>query len=72
MAMTAVRLSSLNAWNDVVLTLDEQLVRLYWRVLEFEGVIFVRCSMRSLCHPHVLSKYTTMAMTRVRLSSFHV
>ena len=47
MAMMAVRLSWLNVWNGVVLALNEQLVRLYWCVLEFEGDIGVRCSMRS-------------------------
>ena len=37
MAMTVVRLSSLNVWNGVALDVYEQEVRLYWRV-EFEGV----------------------------------
>ena len=35
MTMTAVRLCSLNVWNGVVLALDEQKVRLYWRVVLF-------------------------------------
>ena len=49
-------------------SLYEQQVRLYWCVLEFEGVIGVRHSMRTQSHSHVLSKYTTiMAMTAVRL-----
>ena len=37
--MSVVRLCSLNEWNGVVLTLDEQQVRLYWCVREFEDVI---------------------------------
>ena len=32
----APRFSWLNIWNDVVLTLDEQLVRWYWCMFEFE------------------------------------
>ena len=38
MGMMALRLSSLNVWNDVVLTLDEQFVCLHGSVLEFEVV----------------------------------
>ena len=61
--MTAVRCwCSLNAWNGVVLTLDEQKVRLYWFVLEFETVIVVRCNMRSnltrICCPRLMATTT--------------
>ena len=45
MAMAAVCLSSLHVCNDVVLTLDEQEVRLYWCVLEFEACCYW-CSMQ--------------------------
>ena len=45
MAMTAVRLLWLNVWNGVVLALDEQKVRLYWRALEFEASRYW-CSMQ--------------------------
>ena len=45
MAMTAVRLSSLHVWNHLVLALDEQRVRLYWCVLEFEASWYC-CSMQ--------------------------
>ena len=47
MVMLGPRLSSLNEWNGVVLALDEQLVRLYCCVFEFEAVVRVRCSVRS-------------------------
>ena len=50
MAMTAVRLSSLNVCNDVVFTLDEQCVRLYWCVLEFEA----SCCWRSMQYEVVM------------------
>ena len=45
MALMAVRLSWLNLWDDVVLGLDEQLVRLYWCVLESEASCYW-CSMQ--------------------------
>ena len=45
MVMTAVRLSWLHVWNDVVLAMDEQNVRLYWCVLEFEASCYW-CSMQ--------------------------
>ena len=63
MAMAVVRLFWLNAWNGVVLALDEQCVRLYWCVLEFEASCYW-CSMQYevLMSPsYMLSKYTTMA-----------
>ena len=79
MAMTAVRLSYVNVWNGVVLALDEQNVRLYWRVLKcegvigvrysvlaFEGVIGVRCSMTSLCYyPFLLQHRIDGQLTRI-------
>ena len=69
-AMTAVRLCSLNVWNGVVLALGEQDVRLYWSVFEFEAVTRVFNAVWGCAHhPDVLTKYTTMAMTAVRLCS---
>ena len=63
MAMTAVRLCSLNVWNDVMFALDEQDVRLYcWLVFAFEAVISVRHSMGSSSHADMLSKYITMSI----------
>ena len=53
-------LCSWHVWNGVVLTLDEQRVRLYWCVFEFESVICVRNSMSSWSHSDVMCKYTTM------------
>ena len=47
MVIVGPRVSSLNVWNGVVLVLDEQPVRLYCGVLEFDGVVRVRCSVRS-------------------------
>ena len=45
MAMMAVRLLWLHVWNGVVLALDEQCVRLYCCVLEFEASCYW-CSMQ--------------------------
>ena len=44
--------------------LDEQPVRFYCCVIEFEGVIIgAQCSLRSYSQsPYVLSKYTALAM----------
>ena len=43
-------------------------VCLYFCVLEFLGVIRVRCSVRPWSDPHFLSQYTIMVMVGVRLS----
>ena len=69
--MRGPRLSSLNVWHGVTLALDEQMVRLYWRVIGFETVICVRYSVRSHSHPDVVFKYTTMSMTPLHLFSFN-
>ena len=45
MSMVALRVCWFNVWNAVVLNLDEQQVRLYWRMFELEGVI-AWCSMQ--------------------------
>ena len=74
-------LSSLNVWNRVVRvgwsTTNRPYVCIqYWCVLEFEGVICVRCSssyaMRVQSHPSIYT--TTVAMTAVvrLLSSWNV
>ena len=65
MAMTAVRVSSLNVCNGVVLTSDEQGVRscLNSNLL----FVFDAVCCRESTLMYVLSKYTTMAITVVRL-----
>ena len=45
MSMTAARLSPVNVWNGVVFGADEQYVRVYRYVFEFESVICVCYSM---------------------------
>ena len=81
-----VDLRLLNVWNTtgVVLALNQQMVRLHCYVcLNLKMlVISVWCSQYEIvihsgsCHPHactiLLSKYTTMAMTSLRWSSFVV
>ena len=49
-----------NIWNDIVLALDEQLVRWYWRMVEFECVITwgtMHYVTRSQLCTHVLFTY---------------
>ena len=70
-----VDLRLLNVWNGCCVGAGRTArtyVLLRVCVIAFEGVIDVRCSMRSFyCHPHhVLFKYTTMAMTTLRWFSF--